>query len=51
MAICWSNYKINFMDSGMEFTLSQKDLAEYYILYYELMDYWLSKFDKRIIKN
>ena len=33
MAICWSNYKINFRDAGMEFTLSQEDLGEYYIMY------------------
>ncbi len=49
MAVCWSNYKINFRDSGMEFTLSQEDLAEYYILYHELMNFWKSLFDKRII--
>ena len=49
MAVCWSNYKINFRDTGMEFTLSQEDLAEYYILYHELMNYWKSLFDKKII--
>ena len=49
MAVCWSNYKINFRDSGMEFTLSQEDLAEYYILYHELMNFWKSLFDKKII--
>ena len=49
MAVCWSNYKTNFRDSGMEFTLSQDDLAEYYILYHELMNFWKSLFDKKII--
>ena len=49
MAVCWSNYKINFRDSGMEFTLSQEDLAEYYILYHELMNFWKSLFNKKII--
>ena len=49
MAVCWSNYKINFRDKGMEFTLSQEDLAEYYSLYSELMDFWLEKFRKKII--
>ena len=44
MAVCWSNYKINFRDSGMEFTLSQKDIAEYYVLYKEIMNYWNVKF-------
>ena len=49
MAVCWSNYKINFRDSGMEFTLSQEDLAEYYVLYDEIMNYWISSFEKNII--
>ena len=49
MAVCWSNYKINFRDTGMEFTLSQEDLAEYYALYNEIMNYWINSFEKNII--
>ena len=49
MAVCWSNYKINFRDTGMEFTLSQEDLAEYYVLYNEIMNYWINSFKKNII--
>jgi len=49
MAVCWSNYKINFRDTGMEFTLSQEDIAEYYVLYNELMKYWFQKFNEKII--
>jgi len=49
MAVCWSNYKINFRDSGMEFTLSQEGIAEYYVLYNELMKYWFKKFSEKII--
>tara|TARA_B100002052_G_scaffold276540_1_gene281304 strand:- start:1151 stop:2797 length:1647 start_codon:yes stop_codon:yes gene_type:complete len=49
MAVCWSNYKINFRDSGMEFTLSQKDIAEYYLLYHDLMKFWNEKFGNKII--
>ena len=49
MAVCWSNYKINFRDTGMEFTLSQEDLGEYYVMYHELMKYWSIRFDKNII--
>ena len=49
MAVCWSNYKINFRDAGMEFTLSQEDLAEYYALYNEIMNYWINSFEKNII--
>ena len=49
MAVCWSNYKINFRDTGMEFTLKQEDVAEYYILYDDLMKYWNQKLYKKII--
>ena len=49
MAVCWSNYKINFRDSGMEFALTQKGTAEYYALYEDLMNYWFEKFNKKII--
>ena len=49
MAVCWSNYRINFRDSGMEFALSQKDTAEYYVIYNDLMKYWFEKFNESII--
>ena len=49
MAVCWSNYKINFRDSGMEIALSQKDIAEYYTLYDDLMKFWYEKFNAKII--
>ena len=48
MAVCWSNYKTNFVDSGMDFNLSQEDVAKYYKLYSELMTFWKSKFAKNI---
>ena len=37
MAVCWSNYRINFPDPGMDFSLSQEGTAEYYLLYDNLM--------------
>ena len=49
MAVCWSNYKINFPDSGMDYSLSQKDTAEYYILYNDLMKFWSKNFKEKII--
>ena len=49
MAICWSNYKINFPDPGMDFSLTQKDTAEYYILYDDLMKFWFDKLKEKII--
>ncbi len=49
MAICWSNYKINFPDPGMDYSLSQKDTAKYYILYDDLMKFWSERLKKKII--
>ena len=49
MAVCWSNYKINFPDSGMDYSLSQKDTAEYYILYNDLMKFWSKNLEEKII--
>ena len=50
MAICWSNYKINFPDPGMDFSLSQKNTAEYYILYNDLMEFWTAQTNDKIIQ-
>ena len=33
MAVCWSNYKTLFVDNGLDFSLSQEDMAKYFILY------------------
>ena len=49
MAICWSNYKINFPDPGMDYSLSQKDTAKYYVLYHDLMKFWTDKLKEKII--
>ena len=49
MAICWSNYKINFPDPGMDFSLSQKNTAEYYVLYNNLMKFWFNYLKNKII--
>ncbi len=49
MAICWSNYKINFPDPGMDYSLTQRDTAKYYILYEDLMKFWFDKIDEKII--
>ena len=50
MAICWSIYKINFPDPGMDFSLSQKNTAEYYILYNDLMEFWTAQTNDKIIQ-
>ena len=49
MAVCWSNYKTSFVDSGMDFNLSQQDIAKYYSLYLDLMNFWKSKYGSKIL--
>ena len=48
MAVCWSNYKTSFVDYGMDFNLSQQDIAKYYSLYFDLINFWKSKYKKNI---
>ena len=48
MAVCWSNYKTSFIDSGMDFNLSQQDIAKYYSLYLDTINFWKSKYSKKI---
>ncbi len=50
MAICWSNYKSNFNSTGMGFTLNQEYIAEYYLLYKDLMKFWNERYSEKIIK-
>ena len=47
-AICWSNYKFLFVSKGNGFSYSQKDLADYYNLYTDLMNFWHEKFPSKI---
>ena len=49
MAICWSNYRINFPDPGMDFSLSQSDTAKYYTMYDDLMKFWSTNLKNKII--
>ncbi len=44
MAVCWSNYKNFFVDSGLDFNLNQIDVAKYYSMYSELMEFWNSNY-------
>ena len=46
-ATCWSMYKHYFTD-GNGFTFNQEDLAEFYSLYMELMDFWHELFPNKI---
>jgi hypothetical protein len=46
-ATCWSNYK-HYFSSGNGFTFDQEDLARFYGLYSELMDFWHKLFPNKI---
>jgi len=46
MATCWSIYKYYF--NGNEYSYNLKDLANYYLLYQELMDFWHQLFPNNI---
>ena len=49
MAVCWSNYKTNFVHSGMDFNLTQEDIANYYTYYTDLMKFWTKNFEKSFL--
>ena len=49
MAVCWSNYKTLFVESVMDFSLTQEDVAGYYSLYNDLMKFWFSKYNDKIL--
>ena len=46
MATCWSIYKYYF--NGNYYSYNQEDLAHYFLLYKELMDYWHKIFPNKI---
>ena len=45
--VCWSNYK-NFFGESLPFTNSMNDLANYFKLYKNLINFWDNKFPKDI---
>ena len=47
MATCWSNYKHYFANEN-GFTFNQEDLAKFYKLYIEMMDFWDKLFPNSI---
>ena len=49
MAICWSIYKSEFNNPDMAFTYSQEYIAEYYLLYKDLMNFWKNKYPSQFI--
>ena len=49
MAVCWSNYKSHFDKAGMGFSLKQQTMAQYYMYYLDLMNFWKKKYPNNII--
>lgn len=48
-ATCWSNFKQNFSDERTGFTNDLEDLADYYMAYQGLMDFWHERYPGRIL--
>ena len=47
MATCWSNFN-HYFTSGNGFSFDQEDLAKFYLLYQELMNFWHKLFPNKI---
>lgn len=47
-AICWSNFKTNFPQSGIAFSNNLNDLVGFYKLYEEQMQFWHLMFPNKI---
>ncbi len=51
MAVCWSNYNSNFFDNiGMDYAHKLESIAEYYIIYNEMMNFWRDKYPSKLIE-
>ncbi len=48
MAVCWSNYKLNFTHRGLCYAYDLSDVVEYYNLYSDLMEFWKKKYEDHI---
>ena len=48
IATCWSNFKTNFDDVQLGYSNDLSELAEYFKLYEDLMDFWNKKFSDKI---
>ena len=46
--ICSSIYKINFQNGFMNFAYDQKNIAQFYNLYFELIDFWKKNYQKKL---
>ena len=48
MDICWSNYKNTFSSKSMNYSYDFNDLANFYKIYDDLMNFWINKFNNKI---
>ena len=46
IATCWSNFKTYF--EGLSYSYDLKDIAQFYFMYFELMEFWSEKYPKNI---
>ena len=50
MAVCWSNYKANFFDNiGMDYAHSLETVAQFYLIYDEMMSFWNKLYPDRFL--
>ena len=47
-AVCWSNFKLYFPANGLGYAFDRKDVAQFYNLHADLMDFWQKKFPEKI---
>jgi hypothetical protein len=47
-AVCLSNFKNFYPAKGMGFTFDLEDVARYYLLHHDLMEFWQHKFPGKI---
>ena len=48
MDVCWSNYKNFFSSKKLNFSYKFENLAKYYSLYSDIMNFWSEKFKNKI---
>ena len=48
IATCWSNYRCSFTASENGYSYDFKDLADFYSIYQDLMDFWHELYPKKI---
>ena len=51
MDICWSNYQQNYTSSNLAFAYNLKNLAEFYNLYNEYMNFWKKNLSEKDLLN